>query len=58
MTHYWMRTIFPRFSNFEIRGARGWLGFYFGLLTGKIKRNKWILAAFIAIAGWYKVRSQ
>ena len=58
MTHYWFRTIFPKFSNFEITGARGWIGFYFGLLRGKIRRNKWILAVIVAVLGWCTTRSR
>jgi hypothetical protein len=58
MTHYWFRTMFPKFANFEIVGARGWAGFYFGLLRGKIRRNKWIFAVIVAVLGWYTARSQ
>jgi hypothetical protein len=58
MTHYWFRTIFPRFADFQIGGARGWAGFYLGLLRGKIRRNKWIFAAIVTIMGWYTARSR
>ena len=56
MSHYWFLTIAPRFSNFKIKGARGWIGFYIGLLKGKIRRNKLILAVFAAVAGYYVSR--
>lgn len=57
MTHYWMRTVFPRFRNFEIVGGNGWLGFYFGLVRGKVRRNKWTVALLVAVLGWYTTRS-
>ena len=57
-THYWLRTVFPRLGNFEIVGARGWLGFYFGLLRGKLKRNKWTLTVLAACVGWYVSRGK
>jgi len=53
MTHYWLRTIWPRLGNFEVRGGRAWVGFYVGLLRGKARRNKWLLAVTVAVCGWY-----
>lgn len=58
MTFYWFRTIFPNFANFQIVGARGWAAFYFGLLKGKVRRNKWIFAVVVAVLGWYTARSR
>ena len=55
MTGYWMRTLMgsmiPRYTDFRVNGGNSWMGFYFGLLRGKIRRNKWILAVVIAIVG-------
>lgn len=55
MTGYWMKTlagsIIPRFTDFRIRGGNRWIGFYLGLLRGKIRRNKWGLAMFVALVG-------
>jgi hypothetical protein len=48
----------PSFGNFEIKGDRGWIAFYFGLLGGKIKRNKWIFAVMAAMIGWIQTRSR
>lgn len=56
--HYWLRTIFPLFKNFEIVGARGWLGFYMGVLRRKIRRNKWMVAALAAWLGWYVMKEK
>jgi len=55
MTGYWAKTlmgsIVPRFTDFRVKGGNRWLGFYLGLLRGKIRRNKWILAAVVVIVG-------
>jgi hypothetical protein len=55
MTGYWLKTLtgslVPRFSDFRVRGGNRWIGFYLGLLRGKIRRNKWVVAMVIAIMG-------
>jgi hypothetical protein len=55
MTGYWVKTlmgsIVPRFTDFRVKGGNRWLGFYLGLLRGKIRRNKWVLAAVVLIVG-------
>jgi hypothetical protein len=41
---------FPRFMDFEVRGGKGWIRFYFGLLRG---RRRWIWGLMVTIMGWY-----
>jgi hypothetical protein len=55
MTGYWIKTlmgsVIPRYTDFRVHGGNRWIGFYLGLLKGKIRRNKWILAVVIAVVG-------
>ena len=53
MTHYWLRTVWPGWRGFEVRGGRRWGRFYVGLFSGKVRRNKWILAVIVVVFGWY-----
>ena len=57
-THYWFRTIFPRFSNFEVRGAKNWMGFYASVFARKMWRNKWIISGLSVLFAWYVNRNK